>query len=57
MGGQGRIHRRVYYELPPDFPESLERFKEEDLTWNGLARLLGVNPYRFRKWRWGTIPD
>ena len=58
MGRQRRIHRPVYYEFPRDFPERLERFKEEAvLTWNGLACRLGVNPYRLREWRRGTVPD
>ena len=48
----------MYYEFPQDFPQRLERFKEETgLTWNALARRLGVNPYRLREWRKGTIPD
>ena len=55
MGRQRRIHQVVYYELPQDFPDRLERFKESTgLTWNALARRLGVNPYRLREWRKGT---
>ena len=27
------------------------------LTWNALARRLGVNPYRLTEWRRGTGPD
>ena len=58
MGRQRRIHRPVYHEFPREFPQRLERFKEESgLTWNGLARRLGVNPYRLREWRRGTVPD
>ncbi len=57
MGRQRRIHRPVYYEFPKDFPDRLERFKEETgLTWNALARRLGVNSYRLREWRKGTVP-
>ena len=48
----------MYYEFPQDFPDRLERFKEATgLTWNALVRRLGVNPYRLREWRKGTIPD
>ena len=58
MGRQRRIHQPVYYEFPQDFPDRLERFREETgLTWNALARRLGVNPYRLRQWRKGTVPD
>ena len=28
-----------------------------NVGWNALARRLGVNPYRLRGWRKGTIPD
>ena len=58
MGRQRRIYQPVYYEFPRDFPDRLERFKEETgLTWNALARRPGVNPYRLREWRRGTVPD
>ena len=58
MGRQRRIYQPVYYEFPREFPDRLERFKEETgLTWNALARRLGVNPYRLREWRRGTVPD
>ena len=58
MGRQRRIHQAVYHEFPQDFPQRLERFKEETgLTWNALARRLGVNPYRLREWRRGIVPD
>ena len=58
MGRQRRVHRPVFYDFPEDFPQRLERFKEETgLTWNALARRLGVNPYRLREWRRGTVPD
>ena len=57
MGRQRRVHRPVYYDFPQDFPQRLERFKEATgLTWNALARRLGVNPYRLREWRRGTVP-
>ena len=52
------MHRPVYYDSPKDFPQSLERFKEEaGLPWSTLARCLGVNPYRLRECRRGTVPD
>ena len=58
MGRQRRIYQPVYYGFPQDFPQRLKRFKEvTGPTWNGLARRLGVNPYRLREWRRGTIPD
>ena len=57
MGRQRRIYQPVYYEFPRDFPDRLERFKKETgLTWNALARRLGVNPYRLREWRKGYRP-
>ena len=44
-------HTRETYEVPDDFPERLERFKEESgLTWAELTRRLGVHPYTMRRW-------
>ena len=44
-------HSRDTYELPADFPERLERFKEESgLSWSEIARRLGT--YRNTVWRW-----
>ena len=58
MGRQRRIHQPVYYKFPEDFPRRLERFKQATgLTWNALARGIGVTPYRMREWRKGTVPD
>ena len=38
-------HSRVTYEVPGDFPERLERFKEESgLSWAEIARRLGTYP-------------
>ena len=52
MGVQKRVYRPIEFEFPPDFPERLVRFKEASgLSWKGLARLLGVRPYRIWKWR------
>lgn len=46
------------FEFPDDFPRRIERFKERSgLSWGGLARKLGVTPYRLREWRRGVKPD
>ena len=37
-------HSRVTYQVPHDFPERLERFKEESgLSWAEIARRLDVH--------------
>ena len=37
--------------FPDDFPQRLERFKEEsDLSWAEIARRLGVDPVTVRRW-------
>ncbi len=42
---------------PSDFPERLQRFKDEaGLTWRGLARMQRVNVRTVRRWRSGTMP-
>lgn len=52
MGVQQRVHRRVEFDFPCDFPDRLALFKEASgLRWNALARLLGVRPYRLWQWR------
>ena len=52
MGVQQRVHRRVEFDFPRDFPERLGLFKEASgLSWKALARLLGVRPYRLWQWR------
>ncbi len=52
MGIQQRVRRPVQFDFPTDFPERLALFKEASgLSWKGLARLLGVRPYRLWKWR------
>lgn len=57
MGRRRKTHRRVSFDFPADFPERLERFREESqLSWRSLARLLGVSPYRIREWRRGAVP-
>ena len=58
MARQRRAQRPVAFRFPADFPQRLVRFKEAGgLTWRSLARLLGVSPYRLRRWRQGTAPD
>ena len=45
-------HSRVTYEVPGDFPERLERFKEESgLSWAEIARRLDVHHETLRRWR------
>ena len=57
MGRRRKTHLRVSFDFPTDFPERLERFREESqLSWRSLARLLGVSPYRIREWRRGAVP-
>ena len=52
MGVQQRVHRRVEFDFPKDFPDRLAMFKETSgLSWKALARLLGVRPYRLWQWR------
>ena len=52
MGVQKRVYRPVEYDLPTDFAERLALFKEASgLSWNELARLLGVSLHRLRQWR------
>ena len=49
--------QRTYYsprthDIPDDFPERLERLKEESgLPWAEIARRLGTYPYTVRRWR------
>ena len=44
--------------LPEDFPVRLERFKEaSNLTWDGLAGCLGIDPRQLQRWRKGTKPS
>ena len=46
----------VMWVFPPDFPERLALFQEKSgLSTRGLARLLGVNPDRIRKWKSGAV--
>ena len=44
-------------DLPEDFPERLERFREESgLSWGELAACLGVDHERVMNWRRGALP-
>ena len=44
-------HSRKTYDLPDDFPQRLERFKEESrLPWSEIACRLGT--FRHTVWRW-----
>lgn len=44
-------------DLPKDFPERLDRFREESgLTWGELAACLGVDHERVMNWRRGALP-
>ena len=47
-----RIHHTVEtYDFPKDFPDRLERFREESgLSWAEIARRLGAHPYTVRRW-------
>ena len=52
MGVQKRVYRLVEYDLPTDFAERIELFKEASgLSWKEIARLLGVSLHRLRQWR------
>ena len=45
MPRQRTDHSRITYVFPDDFPQRLERFKEESgLSWAELARRLGSYP-------------
>ncbi len=47
-------HSRVTYEVPDDFPELLERFKEESgLSWAEIIRRLDIHHETMRRWRKG----
>lgn len=53
-----RIHNnRMVYFFPDDFPERLERFKEESgLSWAEIARRVGTSYLNVRRWRNGVRP-
>ena len=51
MPRQRTHHSRITYVFPDDFPQRLERFKEEsDLSSSEIARRLGTYPHTI--WRW-----
>ena len=56
--------QRTYYSpmthvFPDDFPQRLERFKEESgLPWAEIARRVGTYPLTIRRWRYkGVRPN
>lgn len=54
MPRQRTYYSRRTYDFPGDFPEHLERFKEESgLSWAALNRRLGVHPQTTRRSRKG----
>ena len=54
MGTQRLRHKRVEWRLPEDLPERLALFQETSgLSTRALAGLLGVSPYRLRRWKDG----
>ena len=58
MPRQRKPYRREAHVFPEDFPQKLERLKEEcGLTWSELARRLGTNPLTLRRWRQGARPS
>ncbi len=58
MPRQRSPYRREVHAFPDDFPQRLERLKEESgLTWSELAARLGTNPLTVRRWRKGTRPN
>ena len=51
MPRQHTNHTGRTYPLADDFPQRLERFKEQSgLSWSEIARRLGT--YRHTVWRW-----
>ena len=47
-------HSRIVYSFPDDFPQRLERFKEESgLSWAEIARRLDIHHETMRRWRKG----
>ena len=54
MPRQRTYYSRRTYDFPGDFPERLERFKQESgLSWAEMNRRLGVYPQTTRRWRKG----
>ena len=45
-------HRRSSYTFPGDFPQRLEKFRQQSgLSWAELARRLGTYPHTLWRWR------
>ena len=58
MPRQRRYYRRDVHVCPEDFPQRLERRKEESgLTWSELAARLETSPLTLRRWRQGVRPN
>ncbi len=54
MGAQRRRHKRNEWVLPGDFPRRLTWFQRASgLSTRAHAALLGVSPYRLRRWKDG----
>ncbi len=54
MGTQRRRHGRKEWRFPEDFPHRLALFQRRSgLSTRALAGLLGVSPYRLRRWKEG----
>ncbi len=54
MGVQRLRRRRTEWRLPEDLPVRLARFQEASgLSTRALAGILGVSPYRLRRWKNG----
>ena len=55
MGRQKHVYQPTRQEFPEDFPERLERFRDDaGLSWRGLARHLRLDARSVRRWRNGT---
>ena len=54
MPRQRTYYNRRTYTFPEDFPERLERFKEESgLSWAEIVRRLDIHHETMRRWRKG----
>ena len=56
-GARALKQRNNGVDLPEDFPERLESFREvSSLSWGELAACLGVDLDRVMNWRRGALP-
>ena len=56
MPRQRTYYSRRTHVFPDDFPQRLERFKEESgLSWSEIARLLRTYPLTIRRWRYKGV--